>query len=89
MIVLSEVDASIYAKGTTPAFGPIELSVEEEAQGLARRIRKSEGGEREYNVGVLLAELRVISRNKSNGYSGWEFRESVVKRTLALLGVMV
>jgi hypothetical protein len=48
MIVLSEVNASIYAKGTTPALDPVELSVEEEAQGFARRLKTLQGGERQF-----------------------------------------
>jgi hypothetical protein len=62
---MSEVDASVYAKGTVPALEPVELSVEEEAQGLARRIRKTEGGEREYIVGVLLTPERLAAYAES------------------------
>jgi hypothetical protein len=84
------VDESVYIKGQTPAVAePVVLTVEEEARGLYRRILKSEGGERQHNIGALHSELRIIQRNKSWGYSGWGFRESVLRRALELLGVVV
>jgi hypothetical protein len=89
MIVLSEVDASVYAKSTRPAIDSgVTLTVEDEARGLYRRILKSEGGERQNNIGALHSELRILRRNQSQGYRGWEFRVSVLERTLELLGVM-
>jgi hypothetical protein len=93
LIVLSNkwrVDTPVnkerYAKSTVPAADPVVLTVEEEAQGLARRIRKSEGGERQHNMAVLNNELRTLERNTANGYSGWGFRIQVIKRALELLG---
>jgi len=82
------VDESVYAKGQTPAItDPVMLTVEEEAQGLYRRILKSDGGERQHNVAALQSEMQILRRNQSKGYSGWEFRIQVLKRTLELLGV--
>jgi hypothetical protein len=89
MIVLSEVNASIYAKGTTPALDPVELSVEEEAQGFARRLKTLQGGERQFNVSKVHAELRILLKNQERGYSGWEFRIAVLRRTLELVRVAV
>lgn len=87
MVVLSEVDATIYAKGAVGAANPVEMTVEEEAQGLARRIKPLSGGERMYHVGKLEAELRTLSKNQARGYTGWEFRIAVLRRTLELVGV--
>lgn len=84
---MSEVDHSVYAKGTTPAFAPVEMTVEDEARGIARRVNESKGGEREYNIGILANEIRILERNIANGYSGWGFRLSVLRRALELLGV--
>jgi hypothetical protein len=88
LVALSEVNASIYAKGQVPAIEHVQMTIEEEAQGLAAKIRKTEGGQRDHSIGVLQGELRILARNKANGYSGWEFRESVLLRALELLGVM-
>jgi hypothetical protein len=89
MILLSEsVDHAVYAKATRPAMNPGEhsVSIEEEAAALARRIRASNGGERQYNLGVLNSELRTLLRNQEAGYSGWESRIAVIRRTLELVG---
>jgi hypothetical protein len=81
------VDHAVYAKGAVGAHDPHELSIDEEAWGIARRIRPLSGGEHMFHVAKLEAELRTISRNEKNGYSGWEFRRAVLQRALALLGV--
>jgi hypothetical protein len=75
---LSDVDHPVYAKATTPAREGQTLYVEDEAQGLARRVRKSEGGERLHNLSQLHAELRTLQNNQNNGYMGWEFRIAVL-----------
>lgn len=59
-----------YAKGRTPAAEPVELTVEEESQGLARRINATHGGEKHFNVGKVVAEIRTLERNIENGYPG-------------------
>jgi hypothetical protein len=82
-----DVDRDIYARGTVPARDAHTIYVEDEAQGLARRIRATSGGEREFNIGRLASELRTLRHNQANGYSGWEFRIKVLQRTLELLGV--
>jgi hypothetical protein len=81
-----EVDYGIYAKGTTPALAPQKMTVEEEARGLARKIKASHGGERLHNVGLVSSEIKTLERNQANGYGGWEFRLAVLKRTLQLVG---
>jgi hypothetical protein len=77
-----------YARAQTPAMDPSQhtVTVEDEAQALARRIRKNEGGQRQHDLGVLNAELRTLERNTANGYTGWGFRIQVIKRTLELVG---
>ena len=79
---------AVYAKARTPAIDPSvhNVSIEDEAQGLARRIRSSNGGERQYNLSVLNSELRTLERNVANGYTGWGFRIAVIKRALELIG---
>lgn len=83
------VDHAVYAKATRPAVEPPTLTVEEEAAGLARRIRASNGGERQHNLAVLNSEIRTLERNISLGYADDynRFRIAVLKRTLNLLGV--
>jgi hypothetical protein len=84
---MSEVDYGTYAKATTPAREAFVLTVESEAQGLARRINASSGGEKQFNVGKVTAEIRVLENNIANGYtSGWDFRLAVLRRTLQLVG---
>lgn len=62
------------------------VTVEDEAQALAQRIRGTSGGERPYNLGVLNSELLTLERNMANGYTGWGFRIAVLKRTLEFFG---
>jgi transposase len=78
------VNKERYSKARTPAIDPSvhSVSVEDEAQGLARRIRASQGGHREHNLATLNAELRTLNRNIENGYPDpmWQFRINVIKR---------
>jgi hypothetical protein len=77
-------------KGHTPAVAdPVVLTVEEEAQGLARRIRRSDGGEYQHNLGAIMSELRILQRNVAKGYADTSnlFRIAVLEKTLELLGV--
>ena len=83
---LAVPDYGIYAKGRVAALAPQEMTVEEEAQGLARRIRTSTGGERLHNVGLISSEIKTLERNIANGYGGWDFRMAVLRRTLELVG---
>jgi hypothetical protein len=83
---MSDIDYATYAKATTPAMEPVDLTVEQEALGLARQIKATHGGERQYNVGKVAAEIQTLERNQANGYSGWEFRLAVLRRTVALVG---
>jgi hypothetical protein len=84
------VNAGTYAKARTPAIDPSvhSVSVEDEAAGLARRIRASNGGERQHNLAALNAELRTLNRNIENGYPDpmWQFRINVIRRALELVG---
>jgi hypothetical protein len=84
----TQTDQARYAKATTPVAEPPPLTVEEEAQGLARRIRASNGGERQHNLAVLNSELRTLNRNIENGYPDpmWQFRINVIRRTFELVG---
>ena len=72
-------------KAQTPAREGVTITVEDEAAGIAARVRRSQGGERLYNVSVLQSELDTLRRNQANGYGGWEFRISVLARALALI----
>lgn len=82
---MSEVDHATYAKATTPARDAFTLTVEDEAQGMARRIRESKGGQREYNLGIIASEIKTLERNQVNGYGGWEFRLAVLRRVQQLV----
>jgi hypothetical protein len=64
---MSEINYATYAKATTPAREAQTIYVEDEAQGLARRIRKSEGGERQYNLSQLQAELSTPAVDRDLG----------------------
>jgi hypothetical protein len=75
-------------KAQTPAGEGVTLTVESEAQGLARKIKESTGGERQYNLSIIASEIATIERNIENGYAGWEFRLAVLRRTLELAGGM-
>jgi hypothetical protein len=81
-----EIDQAVYAKATRPAMQQPPLTVENEAQGLARRVRASSGGERQHNLATLNSELQTLLRNQANGYGGWEFRIAVLRRALELVG---
>jgi hypothetical protein len=91
LTLLSEVDTSIYAKGTTPAFDPVELDVDTEARGIVRGLKHlpAYSGEWQFHVGRLENEIRLIERNVARGYGDawYGFRLSVLRRALELLGV--
>lgn len=84
------MDKERYAKARTPAIDPSvhSVSVEDEAQALARKIRATNGGHREHNLAALNGELRTLERNIANGYPDpiWGFRIEVIKRALELVG---
>jgi len=74
-------------KAQTPAREGIRITVEDEAQGLARRIRTTSGGERLFNIGQIEAEIKILERNVENGYgAGWGFRLAVLRRVVELVG---
>lgn len=86
---MSEVNHAIYARATTPAIDPSvhDLTVEEEAQARARRIREIPSlGERQYNVSRLQSDIQQCRRNIEAGYPDAAPRLALLTRTLELVG---
>jgi len=54
MTLMSEVDASVYAKGTVPAIDPAPIDMDDEIAARARKIRALPIGERIYMQGQIL-----------------------------------
>jgi hypothetical protein len=63
---MSEVDHSVYAKGSTPAIEQEPTPIEDEIEARARRIRRLSTGDRLHAQAALQSRIKTMERNIAN-----------------------
>jgi hypothetical protein len=65
------VDHAVYAKGATPAVEQDPVSIDDEIQARARRIRRLSTGERLHAQAALQSRINTMEKNIERGYREW------------------
>jgi hypothetical protein len=69
----------------TAAVEDQEPSIEDQAQGRARAIRRESPGLQLDSIGKLRGRVKLLERNVAQGYRDWDYDLRLSKRTLEVL----
>jgi hypothetical protein len=89
LTLLSDVDASVYAKAQTPAIEQPAMDVDAEIAARVSKIRRLYPSDRYRTLGEIAARMKTMERNIERGYTEWQAPLEIERRVyeLAQIGI--